>query len=262
MELRLTLKGPERLLGGRSSASLREGALVIGRSAEADWAIHDPERVISKVHCRIEKDFDSYQLTDMSTNGVRVNEGAVGYGLARRIEHGDVVKLGDAVLTVEIVATAPPVVIPDDLEIGAAIHEVSVALPADGPFGTPEPESPEPRPAADTAPRTASATPPNERDGVLDDWWSPVEARNNVPVVKPVDISPEPQSEAIADIHTGEDSVMSQNTSVASLLRMATGLDVEKLAQVVEEAAADLSASELVKFKERLSEIIRNASGR
>lgn len=268
MELRLTLKGPERLLKGRTSGSLREGTMVIGRSSEADWPIPDPERVVSKLHCRIEKDFDSYQLTDLSTNGVKVNETPVGYGLARRIEHGDVVKLGDAVLTVEIVATAPPmtappVQIPADIEIGAPLADAPVeAVLPDGPFGAFEAESPAPESAAGAASLPASAAPLAEKGMVLDDWWAPTEAEGDAPAVKPVDISPEPQSEVIGHIHTGEDTVWSQDTGVASLLRMATGLDVEKLAQAVEEAAAVLSAGERTKFEERLSEIVRNASGR
>lgn len=260
MELRLTLKGPERLLKGRTSGSLREGTMVIGRSPEADWPIPDPERIISKLHCRIEKDFDSFQLTDLSTNGVKVNEAAVGYGLARRIENGDVVKLGDAVLTVEIVATAPPVQIPADIEVGAPLPAGGEAVLPDGPFGALEAESPapEPSPAQPASPAIAAA--PAEKGMVLDDWWGPVEGLPEVPSAKPVDISPEPQSAAIGDIHVVEDTLRSNDTGVASLLRMATGLDVEKLAQAVEEAAAALPASERNKFRERLSEIVRNAS--
>src|SRR5690606_1172810 len=107
MELRLTLKGPERLLAGQTGATLRDGSLTIGRAADAGWQIADPERIISKRQCRIEKDFDSFQLTDTSTNGVKVNETPVGYGMACRIQHVDIIKLGDAVVTAEIVqATA------------------------------------------------------------------------------------------------------------------------------------------------------------
>lgn len=251
MELRLTLSAPERLLDGRTEARLREGELTIGRSAEAGWPIPDPERVISKVHCRIAKEPDGFQLTDLSTNGVKINDIAVGYGLARRIEDGDVIKLGDAVLAARIVDAAPASPFSETL---ADVPAVDIA--ADGPFGPAQAESSftearpgEQRPVASVA-----------KGVVLDDWWGPSDESAPAAAVNPVDIFPQPVSAAIEDIHSAEETVMSEDRGVASLLRMAVGLDVEMLARAVEEAAAVLSAGERNKFKDRLSEIIRNAS--
>ncbi|MGI6853544.1 FHA domain-containing protein [Mesorhizobium sp. 1B3] len=251
MELRLTLKGPERLLGGRREARLRDSALVIGRSPEADWPIPDPERVLSKLHCRIEKDFDGYQLTDMSTNGVKVNEEPVGYGLVRRIENGDVVKLGDAVLLAEIVtASAPPA---EARTLAPAAPEIG---PDDGPFGGLDGESPAP-------PKPASV--PGERPAkgmVLDDWWGPVDSLAIGNTRKSVDISAQVHEAPIADIHAGKDTLWSHDTGGVSLLRIAAGVDVETLARAVEAAIAVLSVSERGKFTDRLSELLSKASGR
>ncbi|HWK67651.1 MAG TPA: FHA domain-containing protein [Rhizobiaceae bacterium] len=251
MELRLTLKGPERLLGGRREARVQGSALVIGRSPEADWSIPDPERVLSKLHCRIEKDFDGYQLTDMSTNGVKVNEVPVGYGLVRRIENGDVLKLGDAVLLAEIVtASASPA---EARALAAAAPEIG---PDDGPFGRLEGESPAP-------PELASA--PGERTAkgmVLDDWWGPVDSLAIGETGKSVDISAQMHQAPIADIHAGKDTLWSHDTGGVSLLHIAAGVDVETLVRAVEAATTVLSVSERRKFSDRLSELLSNASGR
>ena len=257
MELRLTLKGPERLLAGQTSVALRDGSLTIGRGADATWQISDPDRIISKSHCRIEKDFDSFQLTDTSTNGVKVNETPVGYGMACRIQHGDIIKLGDAVVTAEIVqATAsaeaiiPDVAIPDPI---LAIADL------EGPFGAFEAESASPTQpeAAATEGAQASLAPLP-----LDDWWGPVGAEPAQIPSNPVDISSPVQEAAIEDIHLPEDSLLSTDVSVASLQRMAAGLGLGTFVQAVEDATQVLSVDERNRFKNRLLEIIRNASGR
>lgn len=251
MELRLTLKGPERLLGGRREARLQEGTMAIGRSPEADWPIPDPERVLSKLHCRIEKDFDGYQLTDMSTNGVKVNEAPVGYGLVRRIENGDVLKLGDAVMLAEIVTvSAMPA------ETGTFAPAAPEIGPDDGPFGRREAESPAP-------PETAAAAGERPAEGmVLDDWWGPVDSLAAGTTGKSVDISAQVHQAPFADIHTGKDTLWSHDTGGVNLLRIAAGVDVETLARAVEAATTVLSASERGKFSDRLSELLSKASGR
>lgn len=253
MELRLILMAPERLLGGRTEASLREGALVIGRSTEADWPISDPDRVISKFHCRIARELDGFHLTDLSTNGVRINEIAIGHGIARRLEDCDVIKLGDVVLTARIASATPIVPTP-----GPVIDSPAADIAADGPFGEAQAES-----ATAKVPATEQRLVASVAKGVvLDDWWGPSDESAPAGAANPVDIFPQPVSAAIEDIHSAEEAVVSGDRGVASLLRMAAGLDIEMLARAVEEAAAALSASERNKFKDRLSEIVRNASQR
>lgn len=252
MELRLTLKGPERLLAGRTGATLRAGALTIGRAADAGWPIADPERIISKVHCRIEKDFDSFQLTDTSTNGVKVNETPVGYGLACRIQHGDIIKLGDAVVTAEIVPatdSAPP------LTTAPTQDPTPATADMEGPFGPFDSESATPGPARVASEEEAIPLAPLP----LDDWWGPVAAEPSPAEPKPVDISDPAQVAAIEDIHLPEDSLLSADVSVASLQRMAAGLDLGTFVQAVEDATQVLSVNERNRFRNRLLEIIRNA---
>lgn len=68
----LTLKlfrqsDPFHLIEARS---LEAGTLVIGRSDEADWALADPERLLSRRHCAIEASDEGAIVRDLSTNGV------------------------------------------------------------------------------------------------------------------------------------------------------------------------------------------------
>ena len=90
MKLKLILKGPERLMGAQIEKTLENGSLVVGRSPAADWVLPDPERIVSKAHCRIDTDFSGFVLTDTSTNGVFINDDPVGFGLPRLLGDSDV----------------------------------------------------------------------------------------------------------------------------------------------------------------------------
>ncbi len=72
-------------------------AFTIGRNEENDWAIPDPQRFLSGVHCRVHHESGHYYLTDTSTNGVFLN------GAEKRLErnettalsHQDKFRIGD-----------------------------------------------------------------------------------------------------------------------------------------------------------------------
>ena len=83
---------------------LTEGTLTLGRGLENDWVIADPERTLSKFHCRIDSSGDGYVVTDQSTNGVFVNDSPqpIGRGRSRTLADGDVVTLGSVHLAVTI----------------------------------------------------------------------------------------------------------------------------------------------------------------
>ena len=59
--------------GVRSRVTVNDRPLTIGRSAEADWRLHDPTRLVSSVHCSIEPTAGGYVLTDRSRNGTTVD---------------------------------------------------------------------------------------------------------------------------------------------------------------------------------------------
>ena len=98
MALTLTVTSYHRLSPDQEPVrSLDQGSLTIGRGAENDWTMPDPERVISKLHCRVDRTADGYVLTDCSTNGVFLNGAAtpIGKGMTATLADGDKQRMGD-----------------------------------------------------------------------------------------------------------------------------------------------------------------------
>lgn len=267
MRLILELKGPERLMRARPSAVVDKGAIVVGRAETADWTIPDPERVISKQHCRIERDFSGFVLTDTSTNGVRVNDEPVGYGLPRQLADGDVIMLGDAVVVARIAAEAatdspPPVTSqPETLHAPVATApQAPAAVPViDGPFGPSEAA------ASATGPdavQTAQAPASRLAEPVLDDWWTPeapvpATPQGSAGAAIPVDISAPASEVAIVDTFPLEESIPSLDEDTGSLLRAAAGVELGAFVGAVEAAAGELGESERQKFEARLRQLLR-----
>ncbi len=73
------------------------GPVSIGRGPDNDWVLPDPERHVSKLHCRIEAGADGFYLVDLSSNGVYfAAEGRpVGRGNRRALDAGDSFRIGD-----------------------------------------------------------------------------------------------------------------------------------------------------------------------
>ena len=88
-----------RSLAERSSATFSVEGGTIGRSADNDWVLPDPQRYVSAHHARVQFREGHFYLQDVSTNGVYVNDdteplakrGSSGY----RIVDGDVLRMGD-----------------------------------------------------------------------------------------------------------------------------------------------------------------------
>lgn len=87
------------------------GELSLGRGAECDWPLQDPDRVLSKKHCVLEFFGGGWQVRDTSTNGTFVNHGAapVGRDQVRPLMDGDRLRLGAYEIEVRIAddAAAP-----------------------------------------------------------------------------------------------------------------------------------------------------------
>ncbi len=116
-------------------ASLRDGALVIGRGADADFRIDDPDMFVSRAHCRIEAGPGGFTVTDTSTGGLFVDDARVplGTGNSAALRDGTRLRLGDFLLRVRIAATEPAAFVP--------------------PVATPDPwQAPKPAPAAGRSP--------------------------------------------------------------------------------------------------------------
>ena len=105
MPLKLIMKSYHRLLPQQTAEmTLEEGSLTIGRNPACDWTILDPERVVSKEHCRIERSGNAYVLTDTSSNGVFLGDrqDSVGNGNAVILKDGDLIRLSDYEILVNL----------------------------------------------------------------------------------------------------------------------------------------------------------------
>jgi type VI secretion system FHA domain protein len=88
------------------------GEFAIGRGPENDWALPDPQRVLSKRHCLLAYRSGGWQIADVSTNGTFLNAEAapIGRGQPRELRDGDRLRLGAYEIEVRIVESAalPP----------------------------------------------------------------------------------------------------------------------------------------------------------
>ena len=128
MMLTLTIaKHPEMPPGEAMSRTLDRCGVVIGRGKDSDWMLPDPDRHLSKQHCRIEFHGDRYYVVDTSKNGVFVNDSIepLRPGNMAELNDGDRLAMGDYELEVRIESearrpAAQQQQIPDDFEPFAA----------------------------------------------------------------------------------------------------------------------------------------------
>lgn len=103
MSLLLTLEQGPRAQVTRQ-ARLDEGELVIGRSADADWQINDPDMFVSRAHCKITSKRGGYFVTDTSSSGLFIDDASspLGAGNSERLQSGMRLRLGDYVVCVDL----------------------------------------------------------------------------------------------------------------------------------------------------------------
>ena len=98
MALCLTITSYHKITPGQCPEKLLEnGAITVGRSADNDWVLPDPERLVSSQHCVIQFKDGRYYLTDTSTNGVElVNAGIrLRRGNSEPLMNGEVIRIGE-----------------------------------------------------------------------------------------------------------------------------------------------------------------------
>jgi type VI secretion system protein len=95
MILILTVRNAEALQEGMAGQFAMEGpGAVLGRSRNCDWNLPDPENAISSRHAELRRDGDAYFLKDISTNGTYLNDSAERLAAERRLEAGDLIRIG------------------------------------------------------------------------------------------------------------------------------------------------------------------------
>lgn len=101
--------------GSAEPVEMRGPSLTIGRGAENDLVLPDPDRMISKRHCVIEDQGTSIVVIDLSTNGTYLNYSKTPVGQTPELlKDGDIISLGGYELSVQIAdqpgaAASPPV---------------------------------------------------------------------------------------------------------------------------------------------------------
>lgn len=101
------------VFGSDAVCAVGHESLTIGRSGECGWVLNDPDRALSKVHCRIDFTGDGYVLTDASTNGVFIDgqQRPLGRGQSRPLSDGDLLLLGSYRIRVAIEPGVAPAAI-------------------------------------------------------------------------------------------------------------------------------------------------------
>jgi type VI secretion system protein ImpI/type VI secretion system protein len=136
----------------------------IGRGVDNDWVLPDPNRHLSKRHCRLTFDGEEWRLADSSTNGTFVNLDDAPVGPSGcMLRDGDHLRLGLYEIDVRIMADSPAAPQPDleDLEdagddrtrvfrsapprAASAVAEADLdVLDTNSPFGGSTPRAPAP----------------------------------------------------------------------------------------------------------------------
>ncbi|MQP66273.1 type VI secretion system-associated FHA domain protein TagH [Niveispirillum sp. SYP-B3756] len=118
------MKAGESSLSEGESRSFDGASISIGRGQENDWVVTDPNRHLSKQHCRFEKRGNAYFIIDTSTNGVFVGDAAMplGKGNAQALRDGEMINLGPCELKAEFreTVTVAPALFGDHSQAGGA----------------------------------------------------------------------------------------------------------------------------------------------
>jgi predicted component of type VI protein secretion system len=117
--------------------ALAAGEVTIGRDAEADWVLADPNRAISRTHCVLELGDGRLTVRDLSANGIFVGADRIrpAAGVAHPLAVGESVRLGDYLILVETAAS--PDAGPIAEESASAAADAAAQAAFDAPFSRP-----------------------------------------------------------------------------------------------------------------------------
>ncbi|RHZ95420.1 type VI secretion system-associated FHA domain protein TagH [Cereibacter sphaeroides] len=153
---------------------LEAGELSIGRGADCDWQIDDPDMFVSRRHCIVSGGEGGWRVIDASRGGLFLDgsESPLGAGNSAVLAQGTRLRLGDVVLRAEIEGREP-------LRAPPALREAALAV--DDFFASPRAVTPEPPPRPKDLPgpfeavERAPAPPPQDDFGF--GWALPAQAR-------------------------------------------------------------------------------------
>jgi len=122
------------------SRRFASGGASIGRSPTNDWVLPDPDRVLSKQHCKVMQVGNGWQLTDTSVNGTFLNheQERLDPDAPRFLRDGDRLVLGSYEIEVAIQGAEEPIPLPRTPSSIGLDRLTGDPFPAvdDDPFGT------------------------------------------------------------------------------------------------------------------------------
>lgn len=212
--------------GIAASYTFDEKGGSIGRAADNDWVLPDPEKYVSSCHAEILCRDGGFTITDTSLNGISLNGERLQRSVATALSDGDRVGIGDYQIAVSLgrrsgVETAsempaslgfrsPSKFEPEELvetdswSPDRILDEPQGPLLKDDPFADLEPESKQPTPKSDILeqrdPLHESYTLPKRESRIPDNWWEDETAQPSAAPVaqapqvatKPVDVTAVP----------------------------------------------------------------------
>lgn len=133
MSVSLSFQSTGTVPGKGDPVAMRGVSLTIGRGAENDLVLPDPDRMLSKRHCAIEDHNGSVIVVDFSTNGTFLNYGKLALGaVPTPLNDGDVLSLGPYEILVTVSSEqATEDVIPEPMQLDPVSHGVAADAPSD-----------------------------------------------------------------------------------------------------------------------------------
>ncbi|MDK4741183.1 FHA domain-containing protein [Rhizobium sp. CNPSo 3464] len=102
------------------------GRRTLGRSPDCDWQLADPERLVSKIHCIIERDRNGFLLRDQSANGSRVDGVIVPEGETKRLADKSRIEIGGLAFIAVVTGEADREI--GDPEAGLALSDETLTI--------------------------------------------------------------------------------------------------------------------------------------
>lgn len=169
MHLVLTLDDDKA--GSQAERRFDAGSFRIGRDDDNDWTLPDPNKLISRQHCLIERRDGGYWLSDLSSNGTYMNDAADDIGdHPVRLSDGDRIRLGGCKISLRI----------EDVEANAGDAKNPFGFDQVAPDGEREPETPI------EEPKKAKTSDPLSVSGVIStSWLDKEEGKRQMPTPQP-----------------------------------------------------------------------------
>ncbi|MEM8591747.1 MAG: type VI secretion system-associated FHA domain protein TagH [Pseudomonadota bacterium] len=131
MSIILRFQSTGAIPGNGDPVTMNGPSLTIGRGAENDLVLPDPNRELSKRHCAIEDHNGNVIVVDFSTNGTFLNYGKLALGpTPTPINDGDIISVGPYEILINIQSSEPQNVIADPLDMGSVSPGVAAQAPS------------------------------------------------------------------------------------------------------------------------------------